>query len=126
MLANTRRLFLRDFVVDANIGIHDAERAGPQRLVLNIDVYVSLALTTPRRDSVAEVLDYDILSEIVRRRLARGHINLQETLVDELAAEILALDPLRIEAVRVRSEKPDIYDDVAGVGVETLRMRAPA
>jgi dihydroneopterin aldolase len=123
LLANTRRLFLRDLVVDANIGIHHAEREGAQRIVLNIDVYVALARSTPRHDSIDEVLDYDVLSEVVRGRLARGHINLQETLVDDLAAAILALDRGRIVAVRVQSEKPDIYPDVAGVGVEVLRMQ---
>jgi len=125
LLAGTRRLFLRDFVIEANIGIHHAEREAAQRIVLNIDAFVDLAGTTPVRDAIHEVLDYDAIAGLVRARIARGHIHLQETLVDDLATAILALDA-RVRAVRVRSEKPDIYADVAGVGVEILRLQAGA
>jgi len=127
-LANTRRIFLRDFTLDAHIGIHLAERRGVQRLVLNIDVFVALAASTPRNDRIDEVVDYDFLLEIVRRRVDRGHINLQETLVDDLAREILSGREGRpgVVAVRVRSEKPDVYPGAAGVGVEVLRFRESA
>lgn len=120
-LRHCRRIFLRDWAVDANIGVYSAERLGAQQIVLNIDVYVELAASTPRHDALAEVLDYDFIREVVQRRLARGHINLQETLVDDVAGELLRVP--RIVAVRVSSEKAEIYATAAGVGVEVLRFR---
>jgi dihydroneopterin aldolase len=123
-LADCRRLFLRNYVVDANIGIHAFEKAGAQRLALNVDLYVPLALSTPRHDRIHEVVDYDFIRVTIRHRLEQGHINLQETLVDDLARSLLAHPAVR--AVRVSSEKPDVYADVDAVGVEVLHFKDAA
>jgi dihydroneopterin aldolase len=120
-LAHCRRIFLREAVFDANIGVYDREHAGAQRLVVNVDLFVSLAASTPRHDRVEEVVDYDFVRETVRRRIACGHVNLQETLVDDLAALLLAHPG--VVAVRVCTEKPEVYPNTAGVGVEVLRFR---
>lgn len=120
-LAHCRRIFLRNIVVDANIGVHDAEKAGAQRVVLNVDVFVPLTVSTPRHDRIHEVIDYDFVRAIIRRRIGHGHINLQETLVDDVARALLAHPG--VHAVRVSSEKPDVYEDVDAVGVEVLRFR---
>lgn len=123
-LADCRRLFLRNYVVDANIGIHAFEKAGAQRLALNVDLYVPLALSTPRHDRIHEVVDYDFIRVTIRHRLEQGHINLQETLVDDIARSLLAHPAVR--AVRVSSEKPDVYSDVDAVGVEVLHFKDAA
>ncbi len=122
-LSSCRRLFLRDWLVEANIGVYSAERNGAQQLMLNVDVYVDLEASTPVRDELREVLDYDCLLEVVQRRLARGHINLQETLVDDVAAELLQRPG--VVAVRISSQKTGIYACIAGIGVEVLRFRNP-
>ena len=46
-LADCRRLFLRGYEVWINIGVHDFEKRGEQRVVINVDLYVPLALSTP-------------------------------------------------------------------------------
>jgi dihydroneopterin aldolase len=123
-LAHCRRIYLRDAVFEANIGVYDREHAGAQRLVINVDLFVSLSASTPRHDRVEEVVDYDFVRETIRRRLARGHVNLQETLIDDLTGALLAHPG--VVAVRICTEKPDVYDDVAGVGIEAFRFREPA
>ncbi len=123
-LQQCRRIYLRDAVFEANIGVYDRERAGAQRLVVNVDLFVSLSASTPRHDRVEEVVDYDFVRETIRRRLGRGHVNLQETLIDDLAEALL--EHPGVVAVRIRSEKPDVYSDVAGVGIEVLRFKEPA
>jgi len=120
-LVDCRRLFLRNYMVDANIGIHAFEKEGAQRLALNVDLYVPLALSTPRHDKIHEVLDYDFIRLTIRHRLEQGHVNLQETLVDDIARSLLAHPAVR--AVRVASEKPDVYPDVEAVGIEVLRFK---
>ncbi len=119
-----RRLFVRNFDLMANIGVHDFEKNGAQRIVVNIDVFVPLAETTPRHDKIGEVLDYDVIHATVRERVARGHINLQETLCDDLARVLLA-HPL-VHAVRVSTEKPDVYPDCDAVGVEVMHVKDDA
>jgi 7,8-dihydroneopterin aldolase/epimerase/oxygenase len=123
-LADCRRLFLRNYVIDANIGIHAFEKAGAQRLALNVDLFVPLALSTPRHDRIHEVVDYDFIRLTIRHRLEQGHINLQETLVDDIARNLLAHPAVR--AVRVSSEKTDVYPDVDAVGVEVLHFKDAA
>jgi dihydroneopterin aldolase len=120
-LADCRRIFLREVLLDANIGIHDFERRGSQRLVINVDVFVPLAVSTPRHDRIGEVLDYDFVRLTIRRRIEQGHINLQETLVDDIAHALLAHPG--VKAVRVASEKPDVYEDVEAVGVEVFHFK---
>ncbi len=120
-LAQCRRIFLREVLLDANIGIHDFERSGAQRLVINVDVFVPMSLTTPRHDRISEVLDYDFVRLAIRRRIEQGHINLQETLVDDIARTLLAHPG--VQAVRVASEKPDVYEDVEAVGVEVFHFK---
>jgi len=123
-LAQCRRIFLREWAVDANIGVYSAERQGTQQLVLNLDVFVALAASTPHRDELAEVLDYDKVRALVQRRIGIGHINLQETLVDGIVEELLRWPG--VAAVRMSSEKTEIYASVAGIGVEVLRFREAA
>ena len=120
-LNDCRRLFLRNYVVDANIGIHAFEKEGAQRIALNVDLFVPLALSTPRHDKIHEVLDYDFIRLTIRHRIEQGHINLQETLVDDIARSLLAHPAVR--AVRVASEKPDVYPDVDAVGIEVLHFK---
>jgi dihydroneopterin aldolase len=123
-LSDCRRLFLRNHEVWINIGVHDFEKRAEQRVLINVDLFVPLAASTPRADRLDEVLDYDFIRRAVGVRAARGHIHLQETLVDDLAAALLEHPDVR--AVRVSSEKPDVYPDCDAVGVEVFRFRAEA
>ena len=123
-LADCRRLFLRNYAVDAHIGVHDFEQGQTQRLLINVELFVPLASSTPKADLLAEVVDYDFIRHTVKQRIARGHIGLQETLVDELLA--LLLQHPQVRAARVSTEKPDVYPDCEAVGVEVFAMRGDA
>ena len=117
-LADCRRLFLRNYEVWINIGVHDFEKKGEQRVVINVDLYVPLAQSTPQADKLDEVLDYDFIRRSIGERVARGHIHLQETLADDLLRTMLAHP--RVRAARVSTEKPDVYPDCDAVGVEVF------
>ena len=123
-LMDCRRLFLRDYEVWINIGVHDFEKKGEQRVKINVDLYVPLALSTPTHDKLAEVLDYDFIRRSIAERVSRGHIHLQETLADELL--VLMLAHPRVRAARVSTEKPDVYPDCDAVGCEVFGMKEPA
>ena len=122
-LADCRRLFLRNYEVQARIGVHDFEQRGPQRLLINVDLYVPLADSTPRSDALHEVVDYDFIRQVIGERIARGPIQLQETLADELLQRMLAHP--RVRAARVSTEKPDVYPDCDAVGVEVFGINPP-
>lgn len=120
-LANCRRLFLKDFEISMNIGVHDFEKKGEQRVIVNVDLYVPLELNTPSHDELSEVVDYDFMRQTIADIIADGHIHLQETLCDEIVKRMLA-HPL-VQATRVSTEKPDVYPDCEGVGVEVFQTK---
>ncbi len=120
-LAHCRRLFLRNHEVSMGIGAHSFERGRSQRVRINVDLYVPLSHSTPLGDELAEVVDYDFVREVVRERVARGHIQLQETLADDLLKVLLAHP--QVLAARVSTEKPDVYPDCEAVGVEVFGFK---
>ena len=120
-LMDCRRLFLRDYEVWINIGVHDFEKRGEQRVLINVDLFVPLKLSTPKADELDEVLDYDFIRRSIAERVSRGHIHLQETLADDVLRLMLAHPKVR--AARVSTEKPDVYPDCDAVGVEVFAMK---
>ena len=121
-LMDCRRLFLRDYEVWINIGVHDFEKKGEQRVKINVDLYVPLALSTPTHDKLDEVLDYDFIRRSITERVSKGHIHLQETLADDVLKLMLAHPNVR--AARVATEKPDVYPDCDAVGCEVFGLKA--
>lgn len=120
-LADCRRLFLRNYEVMINIGVHEFEKKGEQRVLFNVDLFIPLAVSTPQADALEEVVDYDFMRETIARRMAQGHIHLQETLVDDVVKAMLQHPKVR--AARVSTEKPDVYADCDSVGVEVFRIK---
>ena len=121
-LMDCRRLFLRDYEVWINIGVHDFEKRGEQRVLINVDLYIPLALSTPVADELDEVVDYDFMRRSIALRVKQGHIHLQETLCDDILALMLAHP--RVKAARVSTEKPDVYPDCDAVGCEVFGLSA--
>lgn len=123
-LMDCRRLFLRDYQVFINIGVHPFEKTGEQRVLINVDLYIPLALSTPKVDELDEVVDYDFIRRSIAERVGQGHIHLQETLCDDVLALMLAHPKVR--AARVSTEKPDVYPDCASVGCEVFGLKERA
>ena len=120
-LIDCRRLFLRDYEIYINIGVHDFEKRGEQRVLINVDLFVPLVENTPTHDSLEEVVDYDFMRQSIVERVSKGHIHLQETLCDDVA-KIMLKHP-RVRAVRVSTAKPDVYPDCDAVGVEIFLIK---
>ncbi len=115
-----RKIFFRDLEIQAQLGINDSEQGRTQNVRVNIALYMAPG-TRPRRDSITEVFNYDHVRNAVHGLIDSRHFNLQETLVEEIADLCFGFDG--VAAVRVSSEKTDVYDDCAGVGCETVRLR---
>ena len=121
LLQTCRKLFLRGHVLEVHIGIHDFEQGAPQRMRFDVDLYVPYAHSNPARDRIEDIVDYDFIRTIIRQRTVAGHINLQETLCDHIADDLLCHP--HVHAVRVATAKLDVYPDCEAVGVEVFRLR---
>ena len=120
-LSDCRRLFLRNYEVQINIGVYEFEKKGEQRVLINVDLYIPLAVSTPQHDQLDEVVDYDFIRDTIAKRMAQGHIHLQETLCDDVVKAMLQHP--RVRAACVSTMKPDVYPDCEGVGVEVFRIK---
>jgi dihydroneopterin aldolase len=118
LLQRCRKLFLRRHEVQVRIGAHAFEQTAPQRLWIDVALYVPYAQSTPAHDRLDEVVDYDFVRAVVAERIAQGHIVLQETLCDDLARRLLAHPG--VQAVHLSTSKPDVYPDCEAVGVEVF------
>lgn len=115
-----RRIFLEGHVVECNIGIHDFERTAPQKIRIDVDLYVKPP-QGGRTGSVKDVVDYDFLREGIRKIVGGEHIDLQEQLVERIVELSFSNDD--VLAVRASSRKLDVYPDCQSVGVEICRVR---
>ncbi|CAI8428889.1 MAG TPA: dihydroneopterin aldolase [Rhodobiaceae bacterium] len=114
-----RRVFIRDLILQARIGIHDHERAQSQPIVINIDASVEED-TSAIADTITDVVCYETLTLQIKDVIARGHTDLVEVLAENIADTLLR--DQRIMRLRIRLEKPDAIDEAAGVGVEIERL----
>lgn len=120
-LGNCRRIFLHDFSLQVSIGFHDYELTAPQRVLINVDLFVPIASSTSQSDQVQEVVDYDYVRQGIIDWAGSRHFNLQETLLDGIV-EICFGQPA-VRAVRASTQKPDVYPDCRTVGIEVFRFR---
>ncbi|MCF0252839.1 MAG: dihydroneopterin aldolase [Duodenibacillus sp.] len=115
-----RKLSLEDYRVQAFIGVYEAEHAARQPVSVSVDAWIPYEHSS---GGFEDVYDYGALPAAVDAVLARGHVELQETLVDGIAELLLA--DRRVAAVRVASKKLQAYERAAAAGVEIFRLQTP-
>lgn len=104
----TRRFFITAIEALCSIGIYDHERANKQRVIIDIEVVLD-PTSEPTQDAILDGLDYDMIRDGVLALTSERHYDLQETLARAIFDKMLSL-PTVIE-VKVRTSKPDIYED---------------
>ena len=103
-----RRFLLEGLDVMVRIGIYDAERLAPQRVIIDVELVLDTD-TAPQSDDVSETLNYDLIRNTVMDIVGRQHFDLQETLARALFDNLAKLPD--VTGLRVRTAKPDAYDD---------------
>jgi len=119
-LTGESRVYIRGLRLDCEIGVHAWEKNQLQPVVFNLDIEVD-SPTGPGADTIGQVLDYEMVSNAVRRIAGQGHSELAETLAEKIAAFCLSHET--VVQVTVQVEKPDAISDAAGVGVIITRRQ---
>lgn len=112
------RVFIHDLVLDVEIGVHNYEKGATQRVRFSVDVDMTRA-PSALEDDIGRTFDYDMIIAGIKGIIARGHINLVETLAEEIADHCLAHP--RAARVVVKIEKLD--KEPGAVGVEIVRAK---
>ena len=111
------RILLDSLEVMTDIGFHDFEVGTPQRLLITVELWLDHH-DAPADDDPAAAWNYDMLRSEIIRIASDGRYNLQETLVHAIFDRLAAARG--VAALRIKSMKPDVYGDAAGVGIELI------
>jgi dihydroneopterin aldolase len=114
-----RHVFIRDMVIDCSIGIYTHEKEHEQRVRINLDLAVGEG-DHLINDDIRNVISYEDMAKGVEAIIAAGHINLVETLAENIAE--MCLQDKRVFSARVRVEKLEIIASAESVGVEIERL----
>jgi len=112
-----RHVFIRDLELLAHIGIHGHEQTKHQPVRVNVDLAVEDAQEL--EDRLDRVVDYESITLRIRAIVARGHINLAETLAETIAEA--CLEDARVKCARIRVEKLHAVPGAESAGVEIER-----
>ena len=115
----TRRFVISQINVICSIGIHDFERAKKQLITVDLEVLLSTD-KEPQADTIEQALNYDTIREMVIEIATSRHFDLQETLARTIFDAVLALST--VDALIVRTAKPDVYEDVKSVAYQLSNM----
>ncbi|MFB0991020.1 MAG: dihydroneopterin aldolase [Rhodospirillales bacterium] len=114
-----RHVFIHDMVIDCSIGIYTHEKEHEQRVRINLDLAVGEG-DHLINDDIRNVISYEDMAKGVEAIIAAGHINLVETLAENIAE--MCLQDKRVFSARVRVEKLEIIASAESVGVEIERL----
>lgn len=113
-------IHIEQLKVFAHIGVSKAERAKPQRLVLNLTVCPARDLRDIK-DSIRRTVDYAVLCRETKTYLARESPKLLETLAEDLTAHLLRKFHIRKIHLEVRKF---VLKDAAYASVIVTRRAA--
>jgi dihydroneopterin aldolase len=115
-----RRILLRRFVVNCEIGIHDFELRGKQPVAIDVTLEIRPGLAQVN-DDIGSVVDYDFLRVGIGELVARGRYNLQERLCEDIVG--LCFSHADVIGATVRTCKTDVYPDCDAVCYEMTASR---
>jgi len=110
----TDRLIVRDFVLPIEIGAYQHERGKRQRVRFN--VFADVARLSDNPQDMRHIFSYDLITDAIRQLVGCGHIDLVETLAEQIAAAILCYP--NVKSVVVRVEKLDLEPGAVGVEIK--------
>jgi FolB domain-containing protein len=117
------RIYIRDLLVRAIVGINPDERVNKQDVVLNVVLYADFR-DAAASDDIARTVDYKALKKDLIAWTEASSYGLIETLADRAAAFILERDG--VAACRVTVDKPAALRFARSVAAEVFRTRPVA
>ncbi|GLQ06249.1 dihydroneopterin aldolase [Sneathiella chinensis] len=118
--AGTHTIFISDLLLDMMIGVYEHEKDASQPVRINITMTVKDHLG-PINDDYHNVVCYESIANAVKEMVERQHINLVETLAENIADICLA--HTRIVEAKVKVEKLTAVTNAGSVGVEIVRKK---
>ena len=116
-----RTVFIKDFIIQEIIGIHEHEKTKKQKIKFNIVVNVNQN-TVPDEKDIKSIVDYEKITNKLENLVRYKKYNFLESLAEDSFKEIF--EDKRINSVKIKIEKPDAIKNADSVGVEVLKNRS--
>jgi dihydroneopterin aldolase len=115
-----RTVFIKDFIIEEIIGIHEHEKIKKQKIKFNIALDVNQS-TTPNEKDIKSIVDYEKIANKLENLAKNKKYNFLESLVEDSFKEIF--EDKRINSVTIKIEKPEAIKNAESVGVEVFKTR---
>lgn len=112
------KIFIRDLLMRAIIGINPDERINKQDVVLNITLYTSQRQAASS-DDFSLTVDYKSVKQAIMALVEQSSFGLIEALAQAVADKLLSFEG--VSACRVTLDKPGALRFARSVAVEILR-----
>ena len=115
-----RTVFIKDFIIQEIIGIHEHEKTKKQKIKFNIVVNVNQN-TVPDEKDIKSIVDYEKITNKLENLVKNKKYNFLESLAEDSFKEIF--EDKRINSVKIKIEKPEAIKNADSVGVEVFKSR---
>ena len=117
------QIFIEALTLDAFIGVFEHEYDTTQRVRIDLEIDL-LPLAKSEEYSTANIVRYDLVVRDIRRLIRSGHIELVETMAENISDIVLSYDG--VEKVAIKVSKLTAISEADGVGVKIVRHKPVA
>ena len=115
-----RTVFIKDFIIEEIIGIHEHEKIKKQKIKFNIVLNVNQS-SVPNEKDINSIVDYEKITNKLENLTKSKKYNFLESLAEDSFKEIF--EDNRINSVTIKIEKPEAIKNAESVGVEVFKTR---
>ena len=115
-----RTVFIKDFIIEEIIGIHEHEKIKKQKIKFNIVLNVNQS-SVPDEKDIKSIVDYEKITNKLENLTKSKKYNFLESLAEDSFKEIF--EDERINSVTIKIEKPEAIKNAESVGVEVFKTR---
>ena len=115
-----RTVFIKDFIIEEIIGVHEHEKIKKQKIKFNIVLNVNQS-SIPDEKDINSIVDYEKITNKLKNLTKRKKYNFLESLAEDSFEEIF--EDSRINSVTIKIEKPEAIKKAGSVGVEVFKTR---
>ena len=119
--SSTRRtVFIKDFIIQEIIGIHEHEKIKKQKIKFNIVLDINQS-SIPDEKDIKSIVDYEKITKKIESLTKSKKYNFLESLAEDSFKEIF--EDKRINSATIKIEKPEAIKNAKSVGVEVFKTR---
>ena len=119
--ATLDEIIISDLNIRTIIGVNDWERKVLQDVMINMTLYVDIAIASAS-DQINDTTDYKAITKRVIQYAEESSFQLIESLIEEIAK--IVLTEFNVEAIQIQIDKPNALRFSRSVGIKVLRKRS--